>query len=260
MNGNGNRVIAVANEKGGVGKTTTAVNLSAALAQKGNKVLVVDVDPQFNATKSLGVAVEDGDITVYDVISSSKAPDPARAVHPTRWENLFLVPSHPDLAGAEVELVNKMARENRLKRLAPLVEEFDYIFVDAPPSLSLLTINVFAFASKVLIPVQTHPHAYAALDDLLDTVSLVREEINPELELLGVVPTFFDPRTRVSRVVMDMLAEDQRFSGKLFSTAIRANTTIAESALHKVPVVYFRQSCFGCQDYQALAEEVVSRQ
>ncbi len=253
------RIIAVANEKGGVGKTSTVVNLAAALSLSGFRVLVVDVDPQYNATRALGSPAGEETLTTYHVMTAQKAPDPARAVCPTRWEGLSLVPSHPDLSGAEVELVNKLAREKRLRRLEPLVKDYDFVLLDTPPTLSLLTVNVFAFAGEFLIPCQTQPHAYAALDDLLDTVDLIREEINPGLTLTGVVATFYDPRTRVSKAVMEKLAADGRFSGKVFETAIRMNATIAESALHGEPVVFFRQGSPGAADYRALADEIVRR-
>jgi len=157
-----------------------------------------------------------------------------------------------------VELVNKMAREKRLKRLEPLVGAYDFILLDTPPSLSLLTVNVFAFAREFLVPCQTQPHAYAAIDDLLDTVELVREEINPDISLTGVAATFYEPRTRVSRAVMEQIKADERFSGKVFNTAVRMNATIAESSLHGVPVVFFRPRSSGAEDYRALAAEIVN--
>ena len=250
------RVIAIANEKGGVGKTSTVVNLAAALTASGNSVLVVDMDPQHSATRALGVDAPDSGLTTYHILTANKPPDPAKAVTATRWEGLFLIPSHVDLAAAEVELVNKMAREKRLKRLEPLLGLYDFILLDTPPSLSLLTVNVFAFAQEFLIPCQTQPHAYAAIDDLLDTIDLIREEINPALSLTGVAATFYEPRTRVSRAVMEQIKTDERFTGKVFNTAVRTNATIAESSLHGTPVVFFRPGSSGAADYRALAEEL----
>lgn len=253
------RVIAIVNEKGGVGKTATAINLAAALSKKGKQVLLVDVDPQFNATHGLGVATEKDSVTTYELMVADKPIDLQKAVVSTKWPGLDLIPSHVDLAGAETELMDVVGRENRLKRLLPLTDKYDFIFLDAPPSLSLLTINVFAFATEVLIPCQTHPYALKALDDLLDTIGLVQKQINPELVLTGLVPTFFDRRTRVGRGVMEKLRKDERFNGKLFDTAIRSNATIAESAWYKKPVVFFRTKSFGAIDYTNLAQEVLNR-
>ena len=253
------RVIAIVNEKGGVGKTATVINLGAALSKKGQKVLVVDMDPQFNATHGLGVELEEDALTTYGIMVGEDSMDPADAVVSTKWKGLDLVPSHVDLAGAEVELMDQPGRENRLKRLGPLEQDYDFILLDTPPSLSLLTINVFTFAREVLIPCQTHPYALKALDDLLDTIYLVQENINPNLGLTGVVPTFYDSRTRVSRGIMDMLKADERFDGKVFDTVIRSNATIAESAWHQKPVVFFRSRSYGAMDYINLAKELLER-
>ncbi|MFP4476256.1 MAG: ParA family protein [Desulfatibacillaceae bacterium] len=253
------RCIAVVNEKGGVGKTAMVTNLAAVLSQKGLDVLVVDMDPQFNATRGLGVEPDDDMCTTYTVMVGEEPLDPASCVIETKWPNLYLIPAHVDLAAAEVELVEEEGRESRLNRLEPLRETYDFILLDTPPSLSILTINVFSFASEVLIPCQTHPFAYAALDDLLDTIDLVRDEINDDLSLTGVVPTFHDQRTRVSRQVMDKLKADERFTGKVFDTVIRSNITVAESAAYGKPVVFFRSTSSGSEDYANLAEELLKR-
>ena len=177
------RTIAVANEKGGVGKTVTVINLAAALSSADRSVLVVDMDPQANATKGLGVTPDGDRGSIYDLIMGNGPATAEAAVVPTRWEGLHLIPSHVDLSGAEVELVDVEGRENRLKEaIAPLFGHYDFILMDTPPSLSLLTINVFSCASEVLVPCQTHPYAYGALNELFDTIDAVREEINPELE------------------------------------------------------------------------------
>lgn len=185
------RIIAVANEKGGVGKTVTVINLGAALSLAGKQVLVVDMDPQFNATKGLGVEVNEEIRTVYDLLMNPESISPQDAILQTKWQGLDLIPSHVDLAGAEVELVNEAGRENRLKEaLGSITGEYDFIIIDTPPSLSLLTVNVLAYAKEVLVPCQTHPYAYDALDELFDTVFAIKEQINPDLQITGIVATF----------------------------------------------------------------------
>ncbi len=254
------RAIAVANEKGGVGKTVTVINLAAALSLANQSVLVVDMDPQANATKGLGIVPDDELPSVYDLIMNNGRKRVAETVIATRWAGLHLIPSHVDLSGAEVELVEAEGRENRLKEaLAPVSGNYDFILMDTPPSLSLLTVNVFACATEVLVPCQTHPYAFGALAELFDTVDAVREEINPGLFISGIIPTLVDLRTRVANVVMEQLKTDERYRGLLFKTAIRNNTTIAESAEVGKPVVFYRKSSYGAIDYNALADELLTR-
>ena len=253
------RIIAVANEKGGVGKTVTVINLGAALTLEGKKVLLVDMDPQANATRGLGAKIPPDAVTVYDLISKD-SPDPTAAVLGTAWEGLDLIGSTVDLSGAEVELVEVEGRENRLaEALAPLVGKYDVVLVDTPPSLSLLTVNVFCFATEVLVPCQTQPYSYDALEELFDTIRAVREALNPELRITGVLPTFFDRRTRVSPNVLARLREDDRYKDLVFDTKIRINTTIAESAAVQKPVLFYRPSSFGAMDYKDLAEELLAK-
>ncbi|NVM20865.1 MAG: ParA family protein [Desulfobacterales bacterium] len=254
------QIIAVVNEKGGVGKTVTVLNLGAALCLKGKKVLIVDMDPQFNATRGLGISPGKDGTSVYDII---KLPEPVPAqsvVLQTPWKRLDLIPSNADLSGFEVELANEQGRENRLNEvLAPIVDIYDFVLVDTPPSLSLLTVNVLTFASDILIPCQTHPYAYGAMDELVETISIIKDEINPDIRIMGVAATFFDRRTRVSNKILEDLRADKRFKGKLFDTVIRINTTIAESAYYGKPVVFFRPSSTGAADYLALADEILDR-
>ena len=252
------RIIAVANEKGGVGKTVTVINLGAALSREGKTVLVVDLDPQFNATKGLGVELNEEMPTVYDLIAGEQSAKTADVIVSTMWEGLDLIPSHIDLAGAEVELVDVVCIENKLKEaLKSVSSEYDFILLDTPPSLSLLTVNVFAYAKEVLVPCQTHPYAYEALDELFDTIFAIKGGINPDLTVTGIVATLFDTRTRISHNILGKLKTDERYKNLILDTVIRANTTIAESAGVGKPVIFFRQNSYGSTDYMNLARELL---
>lgn len=259
--GNGKaRIIAVANEKGGVGKTAMVVNLSAALSLEDKRVLVVDMDPQHNATIGLGVKIKDGMTTIYDLIAGEEPLDPRTAVISTRWEQLDLIPSHIDLAGAEIELADMAGREKKLSQaLSGLTDDYDFILIDTPPSLSLLTVNVFAFAKEILVPCHTHPYAVAALEDLFDTIDNIKLGINRDIRVTGIVPTFFDKRTRLSRTMTDRLKNDERYSGYLFDSMIRTNTAVALSSDVGVPVVFLKKSSYGAWDYNRLAEELLEK-
>ena len=259
MAGN-SRVIAVANEKGGVGKTATVINLGAALCKMGKRVLLVDMDPQHNTTKGVGVPAVDGMLTTYNLLQTPGGSTAMDAVTHTKWDGLDLLPGHIDLSGAEVELTDVQGRENRLKEaMLSLNGGYEFILVDTPPSLSLLTVNVFAYAFEVLVPCQTHPYAFDALEDLFDTISVIREEMNPGLRITGILPTFYDSRTRVSKNVMEKLENHEIYRKILFKTIIRTNTTIAESADVCKPVVFYRTLSFGALDYMALGRELIGK-
>ncbi len=254
------RAIAVANEKGGVGKTVTVINLAAALTLSHQKVLVVDMDPQANATKGLGVSTEETTVSIYDLITGNGQKALDDAIVSTSWEGLSLIPSHVDLSGAEIELVDVDGRENLLYDvLVPAFGKYDFIILDTPPSLSLLTVNVFTCATEVLVPCQTHPYAFGALGELFDTIDAVKEEINPDLSITGIIPTMVDLRTRVAKLVMERLKTDERYKDLVFDTAIRMNATIAESAEAGKPVVFYRKSSYGAIDYRDLADEFLER-
>jgi chromosome partitioning protein len=254
------QTVAVANEKGGVGKTVTVINLAAALTLENKKVLVVDIDPQANATRGLGVDPDNGNGSVYDLIQEGATAALGDVLTETAWEGLDLIPGNVDLAGAEVELVDVEGRENRLKEaLVDLSAEYDFVLLDTPPSLSLLTVNVFAYAEQVLIPCQTHPYAFVALAGLYDTVEAVQAEINPGIGIMGILPTFYDARTRVSQNVLRQLENDDRYKEAVLKTRIRTNTTIAESAAAGKPIVFYRRGSYGAIDYNDLAEELISR-
>jgi chromosome partitioning protein len=249
-------VISISNQKGGVGKTTSAVNLAASLATAGYRTLLVDMDPQGNATSGVGVDGRARARSVYDVLM--RHADLADAVCPTQVANLFLAPSHVDLVGAEVELVGAPDREGRLKEaLGPVRDDYDYVLVDCPPSLGLITLNALAAADAVLVPVQCEYYALEGLGQLTRTVDLVRRQINPGLELLGVLLTMADRRNNLSQQVTDEVR--RHFGEKVFSAVIPRNVTLAEAPSHGRPVLLYNIASLGAQAYLSLAGEVVGR-
>lgn len=248
------RIIAVANQKGGVGKTTTAVNLSACLAELGMRVLLVDIDPQGNATSGLGVDRKAVKASVYDVLLDDMSP--LEAMVETRVSNLAVVPAIIDLAGAEIELVPRISRENRLKKaLNPVRDQFDFILMDCPPSLGLLTINALTAADSILIPIQCEYYALEGLTQLMDTFRLVREALNPALEVEGVLLTMFDGRTNLSiQVVEDV---KRFFKGKVYRSIITRNVRLSEAPSHGVPITMYDPKSKGAEAYTELAKEVI---
>jgi chromosome partitioning protein len=249
------RVIAVANQKGGVGKTTTAVNLAACLAEAGERVLVVDLDPQASATTGLGIRPAANRATVYECLLGERAL--TEAVLKTEIEHLDLVPSTRDLVGAELELVTVAGREHRLAdALQPVRAEYDFVIVDCPPSLSLLTVNALRAADGVLVPLQCEYYALEGLTALLDTVGRVRDTLNPRLALDGLVLTMFDGRNSLARQVEAEVRK--HFGDQVFRPVIPRNVRISESPSHGVPVVLYDRASRGAVAYRALAREVSS--
>jgi chromosome partitioning protein len=251
------RIVAIANQKGGVGKSTTAVSLGAALADLGFRVLVVDLDPQGNASTGMGIRHESRQVTTYDVIVA-EAPVADAIVH-SPVERLDAIPSTIDLAGAEIELVSQFSREGRLKRALEAVRAgvYDFVFLDCPPSLGLITINALTAAEELVVPIQCEYYALEGLGQLLRNVSLVQQNINPELRLTGIVMTMFDPRTKLSEQVV---AEVRRFFGDLvYDTIIPRTVRLSEAPGFGVPITVYDPKSKGAESYRALAREVADR-
>ena len=250
------RIIAVTNQKGGVGKTTTAVNLSACLAEAGFATLLFDLDPQANASSGLGVRVEGPEQSSYGVLSG--AVSVAGATVATPVEGLSLVPACVDLAGAVVELANADKNEYVLDyALHGHLDQYDFVFIDCPPSLGVLTVNALAATREVIVPVQAEYYALEGLAQLLETIALVRERLNPSLEVLGVLLTMYDGRTRLSREVANEVRT--HFADRVFATTVPRNVRLSEAPSHGLPISRYDASCLGCDAYFDLAKEVVSR-
>ncbi len=247
------RVIAIANQKGGVGKTTTSVNLSACLAQQGKKVLILDIDPQGNATSGLG-ANKQVPQSVYDVIINDENIDDI--LQDTDIKNLYVCPSNINLAGAEVELVSVISRENRLKTaIEKIKDEYDYIILDCPPSLGLITLNAFTAADSVLVPIQCEYYALEGLGQLMSTVDLVQKHLNKDLEIEGVVLTMYDARTKLSLQVVEEVK--RYFGSKVYKTIIPRNVRLSEAPSHGLPISLYDKRSKGATCYINLAKEVI---
>jgi chromosome partitioning protein len=249
-------VLAVVNQKGGVGKTTTSVNLAAALAQAGRRVLLVDLDPQGNATMGSGIDKRTAGPTVYHVLLGLSELPAARL----RLERggFDLLPANRDLAGAEIELVGLDGRETRLKRaLESVAHEYDFALIDCPPSLSLLTVNALTAAQRVLIPMQCEYYALEGLSDLVGTIKRVRANLNPELEIAGLLRTMYDPRNTLSLHVSQQL--EAHFKDKVYRTLVPRNVRLAEAPSYGVPAVLWDAASKGAQAYLALADEILAQ-
>ena len=248
------KIIAIANQKGGVGKTTTAVNLSTILAKRGKKVMLIDADPQGNGTSGLGID-KDVELSLYDVLISDV--DIMSTLQDTCVKTLKVCPSNMNLAGAEVELVNLMSREQRLKEKLDVVkEDFDYILIDCPPSLGLITLNAFTASDSVLIPVQCEYYALEGLGQLINTINLVKKHLNKNLEIEGAVLTMYDIRTNLSNQVVK---EVKRYFGdKVYKTVIPRNIKLSEAPSFGMPISLYDPKSKGARCYDKLAKEVLN--
>lgn len=248
------KIIAVANQKGGVGKTTTTVNLAACLSKAGKKVLLVDIDPQGNSTSGLGIDKRRVEKTVYDCLINEEKMENVSIL--TEYENLSLCPSNLDLSGAEIELISVMGREQRLKEsLATAREEYDYILIDTPPSLGLITINTLTAADSVIIPIQCEFYALEGVSQLVETIKRIKKALNPTLYIEGIVMTMYDARTNLAMQVVDEVK--RFFPGKVYRTIIPRNVRVSEAPGFGKPVIYYDESSKGAESYTELAEELI---
>ena len=251
------KIIAIANQKGGVGKTTTSINLSACVAKRGKRVLLIDIDPQGNSSSGMGIDRESISKTSYDVLVEGT---PAKeAILETKMPGMYLIPATIDLVGAELILVSQVAREQRLKEaLEKIKDEYDYIFMDCPPSLGLITLNALCAADRILVPIQCEYYALEGLTQLMNTVKIVRKSLNPSLTVEGVVMTMFDGRTNLSIQVVEEVKKF--FRNKVYNTVIPRNVRLGEAPSFGLPVIMYDEKCLGSEAYTELAGEFLSNE
>ncbi|WP_218925368.1 MULTISPECIES: ParA family protein [unclassified Gemella] len=250
------KILAICNQKGGVGKTTTAINLAASLANLNNKVLIVDTDPQANATSGVGIDKNDVNKSIYDILVDEV--DINEVIKETSYKNLDIVPSSIALAGAEVELVSAISRELRMKQaISSIKKSYDYIIIDCPPSLGLITLNSLTAADGVIIPVQTEYYALEGLSQLINTFNIVRKHLNSTLEIFGVLLTMTDSRTNISNQVSTEVRD--HFKDKVFDTVISRTVRLSEAPSFGEPIIEYAKSSKGAKQYLTLAKEVINR-
>lgn len=249
-------VISIANQKGGVGKTTTTINIAAYLGQKRKKVLLIDLDPQGNATSGIGVDKTTIENSSYDVLVNETSIE--EAILSTEFKNVDVLPTNINLAGAEIELVSAISREMILKNaLSEVDSKYDYVLIDCPPSLGLLTLNSLTASNGIVIPIQGEYYALEGLTQLVDTINLVKKKLNPQIGIIGVVLTMFDMRTQLTRQVKEEV--EKYFGDKVFSTVIPRNVRLAEAPSHGQPISEYDKKSKGAKAYEMLAKELINR-